>query len=75
MTLGGHGIFLAPTFLIADDLAAGSLVPLMTDYRSLEFSINAIYVNRTHLPTKIRSFIDLLAERFTEHHKWMNPGT
>jgi len=75
MTLAGHGLFLAPTFLIADDLTAGSLVPLMTDYRPLEFSINAIYVNRTHLPTKIRSFIDLLAERFVEHRKWINPGT
>ena len=74
MALAGHGLFLAPTFMIADDLAAGSLVPLMTDYRPVEFSINAIYVNRTHLPMKIRSFIDLLAARFVEHRKWMNPG-
>jgi DNA-binding transcriptional LysR family regulator len=75
LMLSGHGIFLAPTFLIADDLAAGRLVPLMPDYRPLEFSINAIYANRSHLPTKIRIFIDLLAERFAEHRKWMNPGT
>ena len=74
MALAGRGLFLAPTFLIADELAAGSLVPLMTDYRSVEFSINAIYVNRTHLAMKIRAFIDLLAVRFAEHRKWMNPG-
>jgi DNA-binding transcriptional LysR family regulator len=73
MALAGHGLCLAPTFLIADDLADGSLVPLIAGYRPLEFSINAIYVNRTHLPAKIRGFIDLLAEGFAEHRKWMNP--
>jgi hypothetical protein len=46
----------------------------MAGYRPVELSINAIYVNRTHLPMKIRGFIDLLAARFAEHRKWMNPG-
>lgn len=71
LTLNGQGIFLAPSFVVFDDIAEGRLVKLMPDYRPVEFNINAVYPNRSHLPTKVRLFIDLLAERFAEHRKWM----
>lgn len=71
LLMNGHGIFLAPSFVIFDDVATGRLVRIMPDYQAVEFSINAIYPNRSHLPTKVRLFIDLLAERFAEHRKWM----
>ena len=74
LALGGHGLFLAPTFLVADDLRAGTLVQVLPAYRGIEFAINAIYPHRNHLSTKVRSFIDLLGERFAEHRKWMNPA-
>ena len=67
----GQGIFLAPSFIVFDEVAAGRLVRIMPDYRAVEFTISAIYPNRSHLPTKVRLFIDLLAERFAEHRKWM----
>jgi DNA-binding transcriptional LysR family regulator len=73
MALGGHGLFLAPTFMILDELAAKTLVPLLPRHRGVEFAIDAIYPHRHHLSTKVRSFIDLLAERFARHSKWMNP--
>lgn len=72
MTLSGQGIFLAPSFIIMDDLAAGALIRLLPEYQPAEFSINAFYPNRTYLPTKTRIFIDLVAERFAEHRKWMS---
>ncbi|MBX5165103.1 MULTISPECIES: LysR family transcriptional regulator [unclassified Rhizobium] len=71
LTLNGQGIFLAPSFVVFDDIAEGRLVKIMPDYRPVEFNINAVYPNRSHLPTKVRLFIDLLAERFAEHRKWM----
>ncbi|MCA2407586.1 LysR family transcriptional regulator [Rhizobium leguminosarum bv. viciae 248] len=71
LTLAGRGIFLAPSFVVFDDIAEGRLVKIMPDYRPVEFNINAVYPNRSHLPTKVRLFIDLLAERFAEHRKWM----
>ncbi|MBB3649842.1 DNA-binding transcriptional LysR family regulator [Rhizobium sp. BK619] len=71
LTLNGQGIFLAPSFVVFDDIAEGRLVKIMPDYRPVEFSINAVYPNRSHLATKVRLFIDLLAERFAEHRKWM----
>jgi DNA-binding transcriptional LysR family regulator len=73
MALGGHGLCLAPTFLVASELAAGSLVALLPEHRPVEFAINAIYPHRHHLSTKVRMFIDLLAERFAKHRTWMNP--
>ncbi|MBY5347970.1 LysR family transcriptional regulator [Rhizobium leguminosarum] len=71
LTLTGRGIFLAPSFVVFDDIAEGRLAKILPDYRPVEFNINAVYPNRSHLPTKVRLFIDLLAERFAEHRKWM----
>ncbi|NTF46226.1 LysR family transcriptional regulator [Rhizobium rhizogenes] len=67
-----QGIFLAPSFIVFEEVAAGRLVRMLPDYRPVEFTINAIYPNRSHLPTKVRLFIDLLVERFAEHRKWMS---
>ncbi|MBB2699541.1 LysR family transcriptional regulator [Rhizobium phaseoli] len=71
LTLNERGLFLAPSFVVFDDIAEGRLIKIMPDYRPVEFTINAVYPNRSHLPTKVRLFIDLLAERFAEHRKWM----
>jgi DNA-binding transcriptional LysR family regulator len=73
VALQGQGIFLAPGFVIADDLEAGRLIPIMTDYRPVELAINAIYPHRRHLSAKVRGFIDLLARRIVEHQRWMIP--
>jgi DNA-binding transcriptional LysR family regulator len=70
--LEGRGIFLAPSFMIADEIARGEMVRLLPDYRPVEFTINAIYANRTHLPAKIRVFLDMTAERFTQYRQWLN---
>lgn len=67
----GQGVFLAPIFSAFDELENGSLIRIMPDYRGVEFSIDAVFPNRSHLPTKVRLFIDLLAERFQQHRKWM----
>jgi DNA-binding transcriptional LysR family regulator len=69
--MSGQGIFLAPSFVVFEDLSEGRVVRMMPDYRAVEFTINAVYPNRSHLPTKVRLFIDLLVERFAEHRKWM----
>jgi DNA-binding transcriptional LysR family regulator len=74
LALNGRGLFLAPSFVIADDLASGKLVRLLPQHRGVEFAINAIYPHRHHLSTKVRNFIELVAERFAEHRKWMSPA-
>ncbi len=71
--LQGLGVFLAPGFLIADDLEAGRLVRLLPEYRPVEFAMNAVYPHRHHLSAKVRTFIDLLALHSAEHQKLINP--
>ncbi|QWW68730.1 LysR family transcriptional regulator [Rhizobium sp. WYJ-E13] len=71
LVLSGQGIFMAPSFVVSEDLATGRLVSMMPDYRGVEIFINAVYPNRSHLPTKVRLFLDMLVERFAEHRKWM----
>ncbi len=61
--LRGQGLFLGPIFIVGDDLKAGRLVPVLKDYRPVAFAFNAVYPHRHHLSAKVRSFIDLLAER------------
>ena len=63
MTLAGQGIMLAPTFLAAEDLGAGRLVRLLPQHRAVGFAIDPSHPSRHHLSTKVRSFIELLAER------------
>jgi DNA-binding transcriptional LysR family regulator len=72
--IAGIGIFLAPSFLVAEDLAAGRVVPLLRDYRPVAFAINAIYPHRHHVTAKVRAFIDLAAERFKEQQGWLGAG-
>jgi DNA-binding transcriptional LysR family regulator len=71
--LDGQGLFLAPSFIAAEDLAAGRLVRVLEDHETIEMTISAIYPHRHHLSSKVRCFIDLLIERFAEHRKWLSP--
>jgi len=64
MALAHQGVILQPTFLIADDLAAGTLVEVMPEFRSLELGIYAVYPTRKHVSPKVRALIDFLGERF-----------
>lgn len=69
--VAGLGVFLAPGFVVADDLAAGRLVTLLPDYLPIELTMTAIYLHRHHLSAKVRSFIDLLIAHGLSRH--INP--
>jgi DNA-binding transcriptional LysR family regulator len=71
--LDGQGVFLAPGFVAGEDVAAGRLVPILTEHRPVEFAIIAVYPHRRHLSAKVRGFVDLLARRIAEHRRWMHP--
>lgn len=64
--LAHQGIILQPTFLVGDDLAAGTLIELMAQFRSIELGIYAVYPTRKHVPPKVRALIDFLAGHFAE---------
>jgi DNA-binding transcriptional LysR family regulator len=62
--LAGQGVILQPSFLVDMDLAAGTLVELMPEYRAVELGIYAVYPTRKHVPAKVRALLDFLGERF-----------
>jgi DNA-binding transcriptional LysR family regulator len=70
--VSGLGLALAAPFNIYEELRAGSLVPLLRNYRTPEFSIAAVYPHRKHLAAKVRVFIDALAKLFAGRD-WLNP--
>lgn len=62
--LAGQGVILQPSFVVDTDLAAGTLVELMPEYRAVELGIYAVYPTRKHVPAKVRALLDFLGERF-----------
>jgi DNA-binding transcriptional LysR family regulator len=68
--LHGQGLMYTPRFLVADDLKSGRLVPILTKFRTVELTIDAVYPHRSHLPAKVSSFIDLLLKHFRENAAW-----
>lgn len=64
--LAGQGIILQPSFLVGADLAAGTLVELMPEFRSLELGIYAVYPTRKHVSPKVRALLDFLTQHFSQ---------
>ncbi len=59
----GIGIGLCLKSTVAEDLADGRLVPLLSPFQAYDRSIYAIYPHRAYLPTKVRLFLDHLSDR------------
>jgi len=61
-----QGVVMQPSFLVGADLAAGTLVELMPQYRGIELGIYAVYPTRKHVSPKVRLLIDFLVESFRQ---------
>ena len=73
LALDGRGLYLAPSFMVAEDLASGRLVRVLENYLPIEFAMNAIYPHRHHVSSKIRAFLDLTTRRFAKYRTWLDP--
>jgi DNA-binding transcriptional LysR family regulator len=60
----GQGLLFAPALMVAAELKSGALVSVLTEFLPDEYSLDALYPHREHLPAKVRSFIDLVAKYF-----------
>ena len=70
--MAGIGLVLTAPFLVADLLASGALVQLLSGYRTQEVEINALYPHRRHLSAKVRAFIDMLVDHFSNGQRWLD---
>ena len=69
--LAGLGIIYQPTFLVGDDLRAGTLVPVLLEHPTiLAGDIHAVFRPDRRLPAKSRALIDFLASRFGPEPPW-----
>jgi DNA-binding transcriptional LysR family regulator len=64
--LAGLGILIQPLYIIYDDIVAGRLIPILSDWQLPRLTINLAYQSRRHQPAKIRVFTEFLIERFAK---------
>lgn len=62
----GIGITRLPGYQIAAQLAAGTLVAILTEFEEPPMPVHVVYAERLHVPAKIRGFIDLAVERLRD---------
>jgi DNA-binding transcriptional LysR family regulator len=65
--LDNMGILVQPKYIIHDDLKAGRLIPVLDDWDLPRLTMNIAFQTRSHLPVKVRLFIDALLERFHQN--------
>ena len=69
--VAGQGLTYQPTFMVAEDLRAGTLVPIVLDQPPIEFGgIYAVFLPSAHPPAKVHAFVNFLVTRFTPEPPW-----
>lgn len=68
MARSGHGIALLPMILVRQQLQQGELIHLLPDIYQSEIAMTLVYSSRQFLPEKTRSMINLLRDKFLNHH-------
>ncbi|QKC85416.1 LysR family transcriptional regulator [Mesorhizobium sp. NZP2077] len=58
--LAGLGVAIGPAFIVERDIAQGSIVPILEDWKIDGYNLYALYLTRKFLPAKVRVFIDYL---------------
>ena len=64
LAAAGVGVTRVGAFSVADEVAAGRLVPLLEDFNPGDVeNIHAVFVGGANTPARVRVFVDFLAER------------
>lgn len=62
LALAGGGVILQPSFIVGDELARGTLVQILPEWKTQELNLYAVYLSQRQLSAKVRAFIDYLVE-------------
>lgn len=68
--LDGLGVVATTSFICYREVEQGLLRQILSNYKSDEMGIYAIYPSQQHLPGRVRLLIDYLAARFGEEPYW-----
>lgn len=66
LAVRGLGLVQVPLFVVATELAEGSLVEVLASFRDEPLAIHAIYPQPPPLPPKVRAFMDYLKARLAD---------
>lgn len=64
--LDGHGIVMRAEWDVAHHIASGRLVQVLPAYRTPDADIHAVYPHRRQVASRVRAFVDVLAEAFAK---------
>ncbi len=62
--LAGQGIAITPQWLIGDDIKAGKVKVILSDYIPTPLEIHVVYPDRRLVPAKVSCFIEYIKEKF-----------
>ncbi len=68
--INGIGVAILPSYMIGQDLQAGRLKAVLTDYKPESLDIQAVYPHRKYLSAKVRTFVDFLCCRLQPKPYW-----
>ncbi|HYD99186.1 MAG TPA: LysR family transcriptional regulator [Alphaproteobacteria bacterium] len=68
--VAGGGVAIMPSFIVAEELAAGKLELVLPGFSSGEIGIYAVYPHNRHLSAKVRGFVDHLVQVFGPVPVW-----
>lgn len=69
--LSGGGIGKLPSYLAEEEITKGQLVRLLPSYQTEIYPIFIVYPYQTHLPIKVRKFIDFVKSWFSEQDHFL----
>ena len=73
--LAGLGVAWRSTWEVEDEIASGTLLSLLEDFRAPPNGIYAVFAQRKHLPLRVRLWIDFLKHTYGEAAYWTTPLT
>ncbi len=62
--VAGLGLIQAPRFMVQQELEAGALRPVLTDWTTDSLPLYVVYPPNTHLSNRLRVFVDWVADLF-----------
>ncbi|QWF15713.1 LysR family transcriptional regulator [Lysobacter capsici] len=72
--IAGLGIAHFSTWHVHDDLRAGRLVQVLPEYELPDTAIHAVMPQRRFVPSRVRAFVDFVAQSFGEVPPWERGG-
>lgn len=68
--INGVGVAILPTYMVGQDLQAGRLKAVLTQYQPETLDIQAVYPHRKYLSAKVRTFVDFLCRQLQPKPYW-----